>query len=268
MSRTLDTNASTPGLVWQRVVRLHGPDRSCGPGTSEDDVPRPTASADRQSVQLYCRAPEKEMKRLQGNGVGYQRRGLLRAGLGAAFGSAFLLACTREPVTFKSVDITGAAYASNFRLRDQLGTIRTLADFKGRIVVVFFGFTHCPDVCPTSMLTLTEVKRLLGPQGDLVQVLFITVDPERDTLLLLKAYMANFDPGFVALRPDPDELKNVAGEFKVYYKKVGGKTPDSYSMDHSAGKYIFDTAGRVRLFSPYATEAAAIAQDIKTLLRT
>lgn len=219
-------------------------------------------------MQLCCVALENEMNRPQSDDLSHQRRGLLRAGLGAAFGSASLLACTREPVTFKSVDITGAAYASKFRLRDQMGAIRTLTDFKGRIVVVFFGFTHCPDVCPTSMLTLKEVKRLLGRQGTLMQVLFITVDPERDTLPLLKAYMANFDPGFVALRPDPGELKNVADEFKVYYKKVDGRTPDSYSMDHSAGKYIFDTEGRVRLFSPYGAEAAAIAQDIRTLLRT
>ena len=112
-------------------------------------------------------------------------------------------------------------------------------------MVTFFGFTQCPDVCPTSMTTMAEVKRLLGDQGERLQVLFITVDPQRDTQALLKEYMANFDPGFVALRPEPDELKGVAADFKIYYKQVPGSTPTSYTMDHSAGKYIFDTQGRV-----------------------
>ncbi len=133
-------------------------------------------------------------------------------------------------------------------------------------MVVFFGYTQCPDVCPTSMATMAEVKRLLGAQGDLLQVLFITVDPERDTQPLLKEYMASFDPGFLALRPGPDELKGVAADFKSCFKEVPGSTPTSYTMDHSAGKYIFDTEGRARLFSPYGTDAITIASDIKILL--
>lgn len=182
----------------------------------------------------------------------------------AAF--ALLLACSPDKPAFKSTDVTGASFAKDFRLKDQHGNLRTMQDFKGKIVVVFFGFTQCPDVCPTSMTTMAEVKRLLGPKGERLQVLFITVDPERDTLALLKEYMASFDPGFVSLRPEPDELKGVADDFKIYFKKVPGSTPTSYTMDHSAGKYIFDTEGRVRLFSAYGTDAATIASDIQVLL--
>ncbi|MBL8388132.1 MAG: SCO family protein [Hydrogenophaga sp.] len=179
---------------------------------------------------------------------------------------ALLLACSPDKQAFKGTDVTGAAFAKDLRLKDQDGNVRTMQDFKGKIVVVFFGYTQCPDVCPTSMTTMAEVKRLLGAQGERLQVLFITVDPERDTQALLKAYIASFDPGFIALRPEPGELKGVADDFKIYYKKVPGSTPTSYTMDHSAGKYIFDTEGRVRLFSAYGTDAATIASDIQVLL--
>lgn len=177
-----------------------------------------------------------------------------------------LMACSPEATPFKSTDVTGASFAKDLRLKDHHGNQRTMKDFKGKIAVVFFGFTQCPDVCPTSMTTMAEVKRLLGAQGDRLQVLFITVDPERDTQSLLKDYMANFDPSFIALRPEPEELKEVASDFKIYFKKAPGSTPTSYSMDHSAGKYIFDTEGRVRLFSAYGTDATTIASDIKILL--
>ncbi|MDZ7892774.1 MAG: SCO family protein [Rhodoferax sp.] len=181
---------------------------------------------------------------------------------------ALLLACSPDKPAFKSTDVTGASFAKDFRLKDQDGNLRTMQDFKDKIVAVFFGFTQCPDVCPTAMITMAEVKRLLGAQGERLQVIFITVDPERDSQTLLKEYMASFDSGFIALRPEPDELKGVADDFKIYYKKVPGSTPTSYTMDHSAGKYIFDTGGRVRLFSAYGTEAATIASDIKTLLNS
>lgn len=177
-----------------------------------------------------------------------------------------LMACSPKATPFKSTDVTGASFAQDLRLKDHLGNLRTMKDFKGKIAVVFFGFTQCPDVCPTSMTTMAEVKRLLGTQGDRLQVLFVTVDPERDTQELLKAYMANFDPSFIALRPEPDQLKDVAAGFKIYYKKVPGSTATSYTMDHSAGKYIFDTEARVRLFSAYGTDAATIASDIQILL--
>ena len=194
------------------------------------------------------------------------RRRFVQIAFGCVAGVPALMACSPDVAKFKSTDVTGATFAENLRLKDQYGSVSTLKDFNGKIVVVFFGYTQCPDVCPTSMATMAEVKRLLGAQGDLLQVLFITVDPERDTQPLLKEYMASFDPGFLALRPGPDELKSVAADFKSYFKKVPGSTPTSYTMDHSAGKYIFDTEGRARLFSPYGTDAITIASDIKVLL--
>jgi len=194
------------------------------------------------------------------------RRQLLLAAVATATTTMALGACSPEPVSFKSTDITGAEFAKDLRLKDHFGKTRSIADFKGQVVVVFFGFTQCPDVCPTSMTTMAEVKRLLAERADRLQVLFITVDPERDSQAVLQAYMRNFDPTFLALRPEPEELKAAADGFKVYYKKVEGRTPTSYTMDHSAGKYVFDSQGRVRLFSSYGTEAAVIAQDIKTLL--
>lgn len=196
-----------------------------------------------------------------------QRRSLLLAGASLPI-LATLTACSPEPVSFQSTDITGASFAQSLRLKDHNGVVRTLADFQGKIVVMFFGFTQCPDVCPTSMTTLAEVKRLLGKDGEKLQVAFITVDPERDTGELLNAYMQSFDPSFLALRPEPAELEGVAKDFKIYYRKVDGPTPTSYTMDHSAGKYIFDTAGRVRLFSNYGSTPEVIAQDIKTLLKS
>ena len=177
-----------------------------------------------------------------------------------------LAGCSPQAPTFKSNDITGAPFAQDFKLTDHTGQVRTMADFRGKAVVVFFGFTQCPDVCPTSMTTLAEVKRLMGDKGKQLQVLFITVDPERDTLPLLNAYMTNFDPSFLALRPEPEQLKELAEHFKVYYKKSEGKTPTSYTMDHSAGKYIFDKQGNIRLFSAYGTDAIVIASDIKNLI--
>lgn len=196
------------------------------------------------------------------------RRLVILSVLGTAIPVTLLTGCSPEPVSFKSTDVTDAEFAKKYEIPDHLGKTRTLDDFKGKIVVMFFGFTQCPDVCPTSMATLSEVKQLLGPQGDKLQVLFVTVDPERDTPDVLKAYMGNFDASFLALRPDSQEqLVGLAKEFKIYYKKVDGRTATSYTMDHSAGKYIFDTAGRVRLFSQYGSEAKVIAADIETLLK-
>ena len=178
-----------------------------------------------------------------------------------------LAACSPEALKFKSIDITGADYAKGFELADHNGAQRTLADFKGKVVVVFFGFTQCPDVCPTALTDLAEVKRLLGPQGDKLQGIFVSVDPERDTPEVLKAYMANFDPGFLAMRPTPAELPQVAKEFKIFYKKVEGQTPTSYTMEHSAGSYVFDTQGRVRLYTRPAIGAQGLADDIALLLK-
>ena len=168
---------------------------------------------------------------------------------------------------FKGVDLSGADYARTLNLSDQDGRSRSLAEFKGKVVVLFFGYTQCPDVCPTTMAELAEVKRSLGADGDKVQGIFVTVDPERDTAPLLKAYLASFDPNFVGLRGSEEQTKAAAKEFKVYYAKVPGKTDSSYTMDHTAASFIFDTQGRVRVFARYGSGAQALADDIKLLLK-
>lgn len=176
-------------------------------------------------------------------------------------------ACSEKKVEFRGIDVTGAEYARDLPLTDHNGQQRSLKDFAGKVVVVFFGFTQCPDVCPTSMQELAEVKRTLGADGERLQGIFVTVDPERDTADVLKAYMANFDPTFLALRGNAQELAAVAKDFKIYYKKVDGKTPTSYTMDHSAGSYVYDTAGRLRVYHRYGSGAAALAADVATLLK-
>ena len=182
--------------------------------------------------------------------------------------SGFLMGCSPDKPQFKSIDLTGADYAQGFSLTDHNGQLRTLKDFAGKVVVVFFGFTQCPDVCPTSMAELAQVKQQLGADGDKLQGIFITVDPERDTAEMLKAYMGNFDPTFLALRPTLEQLPQVAKDFKIYYKKVEGKTPGSYTMDHSAGSYVFDEKGRIRLYNRYGSGADALASDIRLLIKS
>jgi protein SCO1/2 len=167
---------------------------------------------------------------------------------------------------FNGVDLTGASYASKLALTDQNGQPHTLGDFKGKVTVVFFGYTQCPDVCPATMAELAEVKRSLGQDGDRLQGVFVTIDPERDSAALLKSYMAGFDPSFVALRGTPQQTQAVAKEFKVFYAKVPGADANSYTMDHSAGAYVFDPAGHIRLFERYNTPPQALAEDIKRLL--
>ena len=175
-------------------------------------------------------------------------------------------ACSEKKVEFRGIDVTGAEYARDLPLTDHNGQQRSLKDFAGKVVVVFFGYTQCPDVCPTSMQELAEVKQMLGKDGDRLQGIFVTVDPERDTPEVLKAYMANFDPSFLALYGSPDQLAAVAKDFKIYYKKVDGKTPTSYTMDHSAGSYVYDPAGRLRVYNRYGSGAQALAADVKVLL--
>lgn len=198
------------------------------------------------------------------------RRSLLRATSAPLLATALaplLVACGETKPQFKAIDVTGAEYARDFQLTDHDGRPRTLKDFRGKAVVVFFGYTHCPDVCPTTLSEIAEAKRLLGPDGAKVQGVFITVDPQRDTPEMLKAYMANFGPDFVALHGTPEQLAAVAKEYKIYYKKVDGKTPDSYTMDHSAGSYVYDPQGRVRLYTRYGTGPEALASDLKILLK-
>lgn len=176
-------------------------------------------------------------------------------------------ACTPQQPVFASIDVTGAGYAKGFELTDHNGQVRTLNDFAGKVVVLFFGYTQCPDVCPTTMTELAEVKKALSKDGERLQGIFITVDPERDTPELLKAYMANFDPSFLALRPTPDKLSALAKDYKIYFKKVEGKTPTSYTMDHSAGSYVYDTQGRLRLFTRYGSGPKPLTEDIRLLLK-
>ena len=179
-----------------------------------------------------------------------------------------LSACSPKP-EFKNIDITGStAFGKDFSLIDPDGKARTLADFKGKVVVMFFGYTQCPDICPTTLTEMQQVMTLLGPQSDKVQVLFVTVDPERDTAAILKQYVPSFDPRFLGLRPaDEAALEKVAKDFKIYYKKVPGTSPGSYTMDHTAGSYAFDPQGRLRLYIKHAQGPEALAHDLKELLK-
>jgi protein SCO1/2 len=190
------------------------------------------------------------------------RRTLLMAALAMA-----VSACAPEKPSFKAIDLTGADYAQGFQLQDQFGQERTLADFKGQVVVVFFGYTQCPDFCPTTLSEWVQVKKALGENGKKLQAVFITVDPERDTPEVLKDYMANFDPSFLALIPTLETLPALAKNFKIYYKKVPGPTPTSYTMDHQAGTYMYDTEGRLRLYARYGLGPAAMTEDIGKLLK-
>lgn len=182
--------------------------------------------------------------------------------------ASVLVACSPKQ-SFKNVDITGSkAFGTDFSLLDPDGKVRTLADFKGKAVVVFFGYTQCPDVCPTTLTEMQQVMTLLGPQADKVQVLFVTVDPERDSASILKQYVPAFDSRFLGLRPaDEAALEKVAKDFKIYYKKVPGMTPGSYTMDHTAGSYAFDPQGQLRLYIKHAQGAETLAQDLKELLK-
>ena len=184
-------------------------------------------------------------------------------------GAAVLAGCDRLAPTnvrsFNAVDITGAEYARGFELPDQNGAVRTLAEFKGKVTLVFFGYTQCPDVCPSTLAEMAQVKKQLGADGAALQVVFITVDPQRDTPALLKAYVESFDPSFVALRGSPEQTTATAKEFKVFFAREPGKT-EGYGVDHTAGTYVFDRAGRVRLFVRYGSGAPALVADLKALL--
>ncbi len=177
-----------------------------------------------------------------------------------------LAACSAEKVAFKGIDITGAEYARQLSLPDTSGKPRVLNEFKGKVVVVFFGYTQCPDVCPTTLAEIAEVKSKLGADGDKVQPILVTVDPERDTPEVLSAYAASFGRDVVALRGSLEQTRAAAKEFKVFYAKVPGKTEGSYTMDHTAGSYVFDTQGRIRLFIRHGGGVDAMASDLKQLI--
>lgn len=186
----------------------------------------------------------------------------------AVGGTLLLSACDKDAPAFQNVDITGnKQFGTTFALPDASGKTRTLADYKGKAVVLFFGYTHCPDVCPTTMAELSQALQQLGADAKRVQVLFVTVDPARDTPALLAQYVTAFNPSFVGLRPADDaQLAQVAKDFRVYYAKVPGKTPDSYTMDHTAASYVFDPSGKLRLFARDGQGAAPWVHDLKLLL--
>jgi protein SCO1/2 len=192
----------------------------------------------------------------------------MRAIVAAIAAAMLLAACSPEAPTFKGADITGASFGRELALADHHGKARTLADFRGKAVVIFFGFTQCPDVCPTALSALAEAMRRLGPDATRVQVLFVTIDPERDTADLLSRYVPAFHPSFLGLRGDAEATARVAKEFKVLYQKVPGQTPDTYTMDHSAGLYLLDPQGRLRVFESHGQGAEAIAHDLAQLLRS
>ncbi|HUN91520.1 MAG TPA: SCO family protein [Burkholderiaceae bacterium] len=195
------------------------------------------------------------------------RRAAGAALLAASLSTGMLLAgCEQQKPGFTAVDITGATYARDFSLVDGSGATRTLADYRGKVVAVFFGYTHCPDVCPTTMADLAQVRQKLGNLGGGLQVIFVTLDPERDTAPMLASYVPKFDPSFIALRGDPDQIARTAKEFKVFYQKVAGDSPDSYTLDHTAGTYVFDREGRIRLFMKYGEPAADVEADLRRLL--
>jgi len=171
-----------------------------------------------------------------------------------------------KPQVFKNSDVTGAPFASGFSLTDHTGKQRTLADFKGKVVALFFGYTQCPDVCPTTMAEMASVLKALGPQAKDVQVLFVTLDPERDTRELLAQYVPAFDPSFIGLYGDKAATDKVAKEFKVFYQKSKGSDPSSYTVDHTSASYIFDKQGNVRLYVRHGQGPEPIVHDIKLLL--
>jgi protein SCO1/2 len=186
---------------------------------------------------------------------------VLLAALGA-------VACAPDAPKFMASDVTGTSFGRDFKLVDHNGKPRTLADYRGKAVVMFFGYTQCPDVCPTTLSELAEAMKRLGADADRVQVLFVTVDPERDTQDLLSKYVPAFDPRFVGLYGDADATARTAKEFKIIYQKQPGATPGTYTVDHSAGTFIFDPTGKLRVYVGYGQGPEVFTHDIKELLKT
>lgn len=197
-----------------------------------------------------------------------RRRALqtLMLGATAVGAAALLMGCKPKTIKFEGVDITGAAYGKDLPLADAHGHLRSVKDFAGKVVVVFFGYTQCPDVCPTTLQELVEAKALLGAQADRLQGVFVSLDPERDTPEVLRAYAEAFDPQMVALTGSAEQIAAVARDFKVFFKKVEGKQPGSYTLDHSAGIYMYDPQGQLRAYHRYGQGAQALAKDAKALL--
>jgi protein SCO1/2 len=179
---------------------------------------------------------------------------------------AALVGCNEKRIKFENADLTGLGYATGFSLNDHTGKPVTLDTYKGKVVVLFFGFTQCPDICPTTMNSMANVMKELGPQADQVQVLFATLDPERDTPELLSQYVPGFDKRFVGLYGTMAQTKKAADEFKVFYQKKAGATPDSYTIDHTTGVYVFDKSGKIRVFMRLEQGLPAAVHDLKQLL--
>jgi protein SCO1/2 len=177
-----------------------------------------------------------------------------------------LLAGCSRPVHFNSTDITGVEWGRDFRLVDHTGKPRQLSDFKGKVVALFFGYTQCPDVCPTTLSTMAQAMKMLGSSADNVQVLFITLDPERDTRDVLTRYVPAFNPTFLGLSGDAVATRRTADAFKVFYQKQPGTTPSSYTLDHTSATYLFDPQGRLRLYGAYGMPADQLAADMRILL--
>jgi protein SCO1/2 len=171
-----------------------------------------------------------------------------------------------QPPAFESTDITGADFARDFKLTDHNGRVRTLADFRGKVVAIFFGYTHCPDVCPTTLSDFAAALQQLGPLAERVQVIFVTLDPRRDTPDLLKQFVPAFNPTFLGMFTDEPTLQLLVKEYKVVYQKASIKSADDYLIDHSASTYIYDPQGRLRLLMPYGSSADTIAHDLRALL--
>ena len=184
--------------------------------------------------------------------------------------AVFIAGCNRAGDAaapgFRGIDLTGAPYGRDFRLTDADGRERTLADYQGKAVLMYFGFVQCPDVCPTALIRAAKVKQMLGADGDKLQAVFVSLDPERDTPEVLKAYLANFDESFVGLSGTADEIAAVAKDFKIFFKKVPGKVDGTYTLDHSAGTYLFDPQGRLRVYERYGAGPQLLTQDVKALL--
>lgn len=188
--------------------------------------------------------------------------------LAAAALAGLLAGCSGKPEAFKSIDITGVqGYGTDFRLTDPAGKERTLSEFRGKVVAIFFGYTHCPDVCPTTLADLREVMTRLGTDGDKLQVVFISVDPKRDTPDVLGRYVPSFHPRFLGLTGSPEAVASAARDFKIFVREQPGKSPESYTVDHTAGTLVFDGQGRLRLFMNYGATPEDMASDFKRLMK-
>jgi protein SCO1 len=186
----------------------------------------------------------------------------------AAMAALVIAACGPASPQFEGSDVTGVAFGRDFHLTDHTGKPRSLADFRGKAVVIFFGYTQCPDYCPTTMSELAEAMTKLGLDAQRVQVLFVTVDPERDTPELLSRYVPAFNPSFLGLYGDAAATAATAKEFKVLYQKQPGATPGTYTMDHSAGTFLFDPEGRLRVYESYGRGPDVFVHDLRELLKT